>query len=206
VRVITHKHQVCCLTRIWFQDAEDRAVASAIQQALLPSVRLELFPKSTIDVFVTILDNDGIESCISAATTAASTALADAGIEMLGLVMSCTAVSTIMLRSRQSHSLRLVQSLVEQEAWLDPTEDEVKVGRGTLTLACMPALGTITSVSQNGRMAPDVCIQVSYSLRCQAQVLTWMYLQSMEACQTICTDIHTVVAQSLLEGQNSKES
>jgi exosome complex component MTR3 len=76
------------------QDAEDRAVSSAIQQALLPSVRLELFPKSTIDVFITILDNDGTESCISAATVAASTALADAGIEMLGLVISCTAVGT----------------------------------------------------------------------------------------------------------------
>jgi exosome complex component MTR3 len=58
----------------------------------VPAVRLELFPKSTIEVFITVLDNDGTESCVSAATLAASAALADAGIEMLGLVASCTAV------------------------------------------------------------------------------------------------------------------
>jgi exosome complex component MTR3 len=56
------------------------------------SVRLELLPKSTIDIFVTVIENDGIEGCIAAGTVAASTALADAGIEMIGLVMSCTAV------------------------------------------------------------------------------------------------------------------
>jgi hypothetical protein len=50
--------------------------------------------------------------------------------------------------------------MVDKEAWLDPTEDEVQVGQGTLTLACMPALSTITNVSQNGHMSPDVCIKV----------------------------------------------
>ena len=75
------------------QDAEDRSIAVLIHQSLVPSVRLELFPKSTIDVFLTIIENDGIDSCVATGTVAASTALADAGIEMLGLVMSCAAVS-----------------------------------------------------------------------------------------------------------------
>ena len=75
------------------KDAEDRSVAVQIQQALLASVRLELIPKSTIDIFITIIENDGIEGCISAGSVAASAALADAGIEMLGLVVSCSAVS-----------------------------------------------------------------------------------------------------------------
>ena len=74
------------------QDAEDRSLASAIYQALLPAVRLELLPKSTIDVFVTVIEADGIDACIAGGTTAASTALADAGIEMIGLVTSCSAV------------------------------------------------------------------------------------------------------------------
>lgn len=55
-------------------------------------MRLELVPKSTIDVFLTIIESDGIEGCIASGTVAASTALADAGIEMLGLVMACGAV------------------------------------------------------------------------------------------------------------------
>lgn len=75
-----------------YQDAEDRSVAVQIHQALLSSVRLELFPKSTIDIFITILENDGIEGCIASGTVAASTALANAGVEMLGLVVSCSAV------------------------------------------------------------------------------------------------------------------
>lgn len=66
-----------------------------IHQALLSSVRLELLPKSTIDIFVIIIENDGIEGCVAAASVAASAALADAGIEMLGLVVSGSAVRLI---------------------------------------------------------------------------------------------------------------
>ncbi|KAH0583840.1 hypothetical protein H2248_009438 [Termitomyces sp. 'cryptogamus'] len=76
------------------RDAEDRSLAMAIHQALVPSVRLELLPKSTIDVFLTIIEADGMEGCIASGVVAASTALADAGVEMLGLVMSCASVRT----------------------------------------------------------------------------------------------------------------
>ena len=75
------------------QDAEDRSIAVQIHQALLSSVRLELLPKSTIDIFIIVIENDGIEGCIASGSVAASAALADAGIEMLGLVVSCSAVS-----------------------------------------------------------------------------------------------------------------
>ena len=77
------------------QDAEDRSIATQIHQALLSSVRLELLPKSTIDIFITVIENDGIEGCIASGSIAASTALADAGIEMLALVVSCSAVRFI---------------------------------------------------------------------------------------------------------------
>lgn len=65
----------------------------AIHQALVSSVRLETFPKATIDIFVTIIETDGIEGCVAAGSIAASMALAHAGIEVIGLVMSCSAVS-----------------------------------------------------------------------------------------------------------------
>lgn len=74
------------------EDAEDRSIAVLIQQALVPAVRLDLLPKSTLDVFVIIIENDGVEGCVAAGSIAASTALADAGVEMLGMVMSCAAV------------------------------------------------------------------------------------------------------------------
>lgn len=65
-----------------------------IQQSLTPAVRLELLPKSTIDIFLVVIENDGIEGCVASGSIAASTALAHAGIEMLGLVVACSAVSS----------------------------------------------------------------------------------------------------------------
>jgi hypothetical protein len=60
-------------------------------------VRLDTLPKSVIDIFVTVIECDGIESCVATATVAASTSLAKAGIEMLGLVVSCAGVSPYYL-------------------------------------------------------------------------------------------------------------
>ncbi|KAI0636882.1 mRNA transport regulator 3 [Trametes polyzona] len=153
----------CTKRRVPIRDAEDRSVAVQIQQALTAAVRLELLPKSTIDIFVTVIENDGIEGCIAAGSVAASVALADAGIEMLGLVASCSA------------------AVVGDEIWMDPTEEEGKIASGTLVLAGLPALGTITSVWQSGTMSPDQAIKC------------------MELCQECCSDVHTVMAQSLLE-------
>ncbi|KAF9464734.1 ribosomal protein S5 domain 2-type protein [Collybia nuda] len=145
------------------RDAEDRSIGVAIYQALVSSLRLELIPKSSIDVFLTIIEADGLEGCIASGTIAASTALADAGIEMMGLVMSCAA------------------SIMGKEIWLDPNEEEARSSTGVLVLSCMPALGTITSVWQSGRMKTDEV------------------LKCMDVCQEKCADIHSVVAQILLE-------
>ena len=65
----------------------------AIHQAILPSVRLESLPKSVVDVFITVLEADGMEGCVAAGSIAASAALVDAGIEVLGIVGSTSAVS-----------------------------------------------------------------------------------------------------------------
>ncbi|OJT15721.1 b(0,+)-type amino acid transporter 1 [Trametes pubescens] len=131
----------CTKRRVPIRDAEDRSVAVQIQQALASAVRLELLPKSTLDIFVTVIENDGIEGCIAAGSVAASVALADAGIEMLGLVASCSA------------------AVVGEEIWMDPTEEDSKLASGSVVLASLPALGTITSVWQSGSMAPDEAIK-----------------------------------------------
>ncbi|KDQ60786.1 hypothetical protein JAAARDRAFT_31760 [Jaapia argillacea MUCL 33604] len=153
----------CTRRRAPLRDAEDRSVAVLIHQSLIPSVRLELIPKSTIDVFITILENDGLEGCVASGALAASAALADSGIELFGLVVSCSS------------------SLVGQDIWLDPTEEEAKIAEGTLVLVCMPALGTITNIWQAGQLDPQKTIEC------------------LEACQERCNDIHAVVAQALLE-------
>ncbi|KAF9069675.1 3' exoribonuclease family, domain 1-domain-containing protein [Rhodocollybia butyracea] len=152
----------CERRRAPLRDAEDRSIAVAIQQALLSSIRLELFPKSSIDVFLIVIEADGIEGCVASGSIAASTALADAGIDMFGLVMSCSA------------------AVVDSDIWIDPTQEESSTADGSIVLACMPALGTVTNVWQSGRMSP-------------AQVI-----MCMEACETQCVNTHSVVAQALL--------
>ena len=79
-------------------------MAMAVHQAIIPSVRLETFPKSTIDIFITVIETDGIEGCVAAGSIAASTALADAGIEVIGLVVSCSAVCCLYNKLGSSDS------------------------------------------------------------------------------------------------------
>ncbi|KAG9226287.1 hypothetical protein CCMSSC00406_0003166 [Pleurotus cornucopiae] len=143
------------------RDAEDRSVAVAIHQALVSSVRLELLPKSTVDVFVNIIEADGIEGCIASGSVAASTALADAGIDLFGLVVSCSA------------------AVVGDEIWLDPTEEEVQSSNGTMVVSTLPALNTMTSIWQNGKLSPS------------------QVLEGMGICDEKCKDIHSIVAQAI---------
>ena len=80
--------------------------ASLVQQALLPALRLELLPKSSIDVHITVLDSDtSTLGLVAMGVSAASTALAQAGIEMLGMVMGSSAVriSISLTTERGSH-------------------------------------------------------------------------------------------------------
>lgn len=79
------------------KDTEKPGLSALIQQALLPSVRLELLPKSSIDVYVTVLDSDTSElGLVALSVTAASVAIAEAGVDMLGLVTGSAAVCLII--------------------------------------------------------------------------------------------------------------
>lgn len=77
------------------KDVERPELAALVQQALLPAVRLDLYPKTAIDVHVTVVDMDTSPAGAAAhAATAASAALTEAGIEMYGLVTGSSAVRT----------------------------------------------------------------------------------------------------------------
>ena len=60
-----------------------------IREAIVPSVFLEEFPKTAIDVYIEVLQADASTRC--AGLNAASLALIDAGIPMRDLVSSCSA-------------------------------------------------------------------------------------------------------------------
>lgn len=52
----------------------------------------------------------------------------------------------------------------DNDLWIDPTLEEAQAAKGTLILSTMPALETVTSVWQNGRMQPADVLKVSSSL------------------------------------------
>src|SRR5438046_4653445 len=62
-------------------------LSKVIRESLEPVVLTDLYPRTTIDLFIEVLQSDGGSRC--AGITAASLALADAGIPMKEMVAAC---------------------------------------------------------------------------------------------------------------------
>ncbi|GAA5883611.1 hypothetical protein JCM1840_007462 [Sporobolomyces johnsonii] len=92
-----------------------------------------------VHLLVTVLESDGWDGDISLAVTAASVALAEAGIAMHGLVIGCCAA---------------VLPTFNQPI-LDPTRAEARQALAFAHLACMPALGTVTNLRLTGAVPPE---------------------------------------------------
>ncbi|GAA5829402.1 hypothetical protein JCM3766R1_001086 [Sporobolomyces carnicolor] len=122
------------------KDTEAATLAATLHQSILPSIMLETMPKSQIDLFVTILESDGWDGDVSMATTAASVALAEAGIHMYGLTIGLCAASHPAFPSTSP--------------LLDPTRDEAFASSSFFSIALMPALGSVM----------DKCLEVSKGL------------------------------------------
>lgn len=74
------------------QGPEEREISGTVQAALQSAVQRHTFPKSNVDVYCLVLESGG--SDVAVAITAASLALADAGIEMYDLVSACSVVNS----------------------------------------------------------------------------------------------------------------
>jgi exosome complex component RRP41 len=110
-------------------------LSKVIRESLEPSVFLEYYPRTGVDVFIEVLQADGGTRCAS--ITAASLALADAGIPMRDLVVACAA------------------GKVEDKVVLDLFDTEDKVGSADVPLAFMPNLNAVTLLQMDGQLTPD---------------------------------------------------
>lgn len=116
-------------------DRRSVEISKITADALRPAIFLEKFPRSTIDVFIEVLEAEGGTRC--AGITAASVALADAGIPMKDLVVSCAA------------------GKAGGNVILDLSEEEDKDGEADLPVAIMPRSGEITLLQTDGHLTPD---------------------------------------------------
>jgi len=110
-------------------------ISKVIREALEPSVFVEYYPRTSVDIFIEVLQADGGTRC--AGITVASLALANAGIPMRDLVVACAA------------------GKVEGRLVLDLTDFEDKGGEADLPLALMPNLNAITLLQMDGGLTID---------------------------------------------------
>lgn len=110
-------------------------LGKVIRESLEPSVFNDLYPRTGVDVFIEVLQADGGTRCAS--ITAASLALADAGIPMRDLVVACAA------------------GKVDDQVVLDLMDEEDKLGVADVPVAYMPSLNAITLLQMDGILSPE---------------------------------------------------
>ncbi|KAF9170158.1 Exosome complex component RRP41 [Mortierella sp. AD011] len=110
-------------------------MASFIKQSFEPVVIATLYPRSQIDIYLQIIQQDGgiLQACINAATLA----LIDAGIAMTDYVCACTA------------------GWVEREAVIDLNHIEESSDTSEVTIAMLPKSSKVTLAQMESRLHVD---------------------------------------------------
>lgn len=76
------------------QTPEEREMSALVETALEAVVLAENFPKAVLDVYITVLEAGGSE--VPCAITAASLAIASAGVDMKDIVSACSVVRVVV--------------------------------------------------------------------------------------------------------------
>ncbi|MCS7109869.1 MAG: exosome complex exonuclease Rrp41 [Candidatus Caldarchaeum sp.] len=133
-------------------------LSKVLREALETVVFLEEFPRMMIDIFVEVIQADG--GTRTAGITAASLALADAGVPMADLI-SAVAVGK-----------------VEGTLVLDINEFEDKYGEADMPVAMAPNLNSIVLLQLNGRMTAD---EISKGLEMAQAAIKQIHQMQVEA-------------------------
>mmetsp|Transcript_10208 Transcript_10208/g.19602 ORF Transcript_10208/g.19602 Transcript_10208/m.19602 type:complete len:280 (-) Transcript_10208:149-988(-) len=153
-------------------EREERAISLLLQEAMTVSIQLDKFPKAVLSAYVTVLE--GGTGYLGAAITSVSLALADAGIELYGLVASTSV------------------GLVRSEILVDPSPSEYESPdfKASLLLAYMPSLSQITYIDQDGTMDSKTA-QEMVDLCC-------------ESCQRLHSMMRECLIKAAAGGKSSK--
>jgi exosome complex component RRP41 len=110
-------------------------ISKITREALEPAIILEDYPRTAIDVYIEILQSDGGSRC--AGISAASVALADAGVNMRDLVAACAA------------------GKVGDTIVLDINDEEDKEGQADMPIAYLPNLKQVTLMQVDGVLSKE---------------------------------------------------
>ncbi len=116
-------------------DRRSVEISKLMSEALEEIIFVEQFPRASIDVFVEVLEASAGTRC--AALTAASVALADAGIPMSDLIASCAA------------------GKIEGKVVLDLGKKEDNYGDADVPMGMVPPSGKITLLQMDGNLTVE---------------------------------------------------
>jgi exosome complex component MTR3 len=118
----------------------------------LPALQLHTLPKSSIDIYVLVLESESpsLESVLSAGLTVCSAAVADAGIAMNGLGVGLSSSYTVAADNGSSGSSKI-----------NPSGAEARDAEARVTVGCLPALDAVSDIWLTGEIAVENLIQVS---------------------------------------------
>lgn len=116
-------------------DRRSQEISKIISEAFSHVIFTHLFPRTSVDIYMEVLQAEAGTRC--AALTAASVAVADAGIPMKDLIASCAA------------------GKVEDTIILDLTKEEDNFGQADLPLGIVPRTGEIVLLQMDGDLSRD---------------------------------------------------
>jgi len=116
-------------------DRRSQEISKITSEALTHVVFTEYFPKTSIDVYIEVLQANAGTRC--AGLTAASVALADAGIPMRDLVASCAA------------------GKIEDTVVLDLGKEEDNFGQADIPVGYIPRTNEIVLLQMDGDLTAD---------------------------------------------------
>ncbi len=116
-------------------DRRSVEISKVISEAFAAVVFAEQFPRTSVDIFIEVLQADAGTRC--AGLTAASVALADAGIPMRDLVTSCAS------------------GKIGGVVALDLNKDEDNFGEADCPMAIVPRTGEIVLLQMDGHLSTE---------------------------------------------------
>ena len=116
-------------------DRRSVEISKVVSEAFASVVFTEQFPRTSVDIFIEVLQADAGTRC--AGITAASVALADAGIPMRDLVASCAS------------------GKIAGQVALDLNKEEDNFGDADCPMAVVPRTGEIVLLQMDGHLTED---------------------------------------------------
>lgn len=119
-----------------WEGTQDRDLGMLVAQTLELAILRKAYPKSTIDINILILQDDG--ACLTTAITCAGLALAHAGIQLYDLIPACT-----------------ISLSDTNQLYIDPTKQEERTQTGQLQLALLNGTQQVVLLKQNGTFTSE---------------------------------------------------